>query len=75
MTGVAILGAGDIANVHIEAYKKLSGRCRIAALADIFLQKAQEKKEKYGLYCDVVEDYKELVDREDIDLVYVCLPP
>lgn len=75
MIGVAILGAGDIANVHIEAYKALAGRCRIVALADIFLQKAQEKKEKYGLDCDVVEDYKELVNREDIDLVSVCLPP
>ena len=32
MVGVAILGAGDIANVHIEAYKELAGRCRIVAL-------------------------------------------
>lgn len=75
MIGVAILGAGDIANVHIEAYKELEGRCRITALADIFTDKAAAKREKYGLDCDVVADYKELLDREDVDLVSICLPP
>ena len=61
MVGVAILGAGDIANVHIEAYKELAGRCRIVALADIYTDKAEAKKQKYGLDCDVVADYKELL--------------
>lgn len=75
MIGVAILGAGDIANIHIEAYQQFKKRCRIVALADIFTEKAQEKKEKYGLDCDVVGDYKELLGREDIQLVSVCLPP
>ena len=51
MVGVAILGAGDIANVHIEAYKELAGRCRIVALADIYTDKAEAKKQKYGLDC------------------------
>ena len=54
MVGVAILGAGDIANVHIEAYNELAGRCRIVALADIYTDKAEAKKQKYGLDCDVV---------------------
>ena len=75
MVGVAILGAGDIANVHIEAYNELAGRCRIVALADIYTDKAEAKKQKYGLDCDVVADYKELLGREDVDLVSVCLPP
>lgn len=75
MIGIAILGAGDIANIHIEAYKELAGRCRIVALADIFTEKAGAKREKYGLDCDVVADYRELLDREDVNLVSVCLPP
>lgn len=75
MIGIAILGAGDIANVHIEAYLKLKDRCRILALADIFTDKAEAKKEKYGLDCQVVADYRELLNREDIRLVSVCLPP
>lgn len=75
MIGIAILGAGDIANVHIEAYQQLGERCKIVALADIFTDKAEAKKEKYGLDCQVVADYKELLDREDINLVSICLPP
>ncbi|MDY5483602.1 MAG: Gfo/Idh/MocA family oxidoreductase [Clostridium sp.] len=75
MIGVAILGAGDIANIHIEAYQQFGQRCHIVALADIFTEKAQEKKEKYGLDCDVVGDYRELLERDDIQLVSVCLPP
>lgn len=75
MIGVAILGAGDIANVHIEAYKQLEGRCKVVAIADLFQDKAQEKKEKYDLDCDVVGDYKELLDRDDVNLVSICLPP
>jgi predicted dehydrogenase len=75
MIGVAILGAGDIANVHIEAYKQLGDRCRIVALVDMFTEKAAEKRDKYGLDCEVVADYKELLDREDVNLVSICLPP
>lgn len=75
MIGVAILGAGDIANIHIEAYQAFADRCRIVALADIFTEKAEEKKAKYGLDCDVVADYKELLGRGDVDLVSICLPP
>lgn len=75
MIGVAILGVGDIANVHIEACKQLSDRCRIVALADLFTDKAEAKRDKYHLNCDVVGDYKELLEREDIDLVSICLPP
>lgn len=75
MIGIAILGAGDIANIHIEAYKKLAGRCRIVALADIFTEKAGAKRDKYGLDCEVVADYRELLEREDVNLVSVCLPP
>ena len=48
MVGVAILGAGDIANVHIEAYKELAGRCRIVALADIFTDKVQFTRDYTG---------------------------
>lgn len=75
MVGVAIIGVGDIANIHIEAYQQLKGRCEIRALSDLYTIKAEEKAEKYGLLCDIVKDYKELLDREDIQLISICLPP
>ncbi len=75
MIGVAILGAGDIANTHIEAYKELWPRCQIRALADVNEEKARRKKEKYGLDCQILKDYRELAGREDISLISICLPP
>ena len=75
MLGVAVLGAGDIANTHIEAFCQLKNRCRIIALADVNIRKAEEKKEKYALDCDVTDDYRSLLEREDIQIVSICLPP
>lgn len=75
MIGVAILGVGDIANIHIEAFQKLSGRCEIRALADLYTEKAEEKKKKYQLDCDIYRDYHEILNRDDIQLVSICLPP
>lgn len=75
MLGIAILGVGDIANVHIEGYLALKDRCEIRALVDIFTDKTEAKREKYGLICDIVADYHTLLARKDIDLVSICLPP
>ncbi|MDO4324556.1 MAG: Gfo/Idh/MocA family oxidoreductase [bacterium] len=75
MTGVAIIGVGDIANTHIEGYLKFKERCEIRLLVDRMVRKAEEKVEKYHLDCQVSEDYREILTREDIDLVSVCLPP
>lgn len=75
MLGIAILGVGDIANIHIEAYQKLYPRCEIRALIDFSVDKALQKKEKYGLSCQIYSDYADILAREDIDLVSICLPP
>jgi predicted dehydrogenase len=75
MIGVAIIGAGDIANIHIEALKKLHDRCKIVVLSDIYEDKAKEKAGKYDLDCEIVGDYRNLLLRSDIDLVSICLPP
>ncbi|ABX40986.1 Gfo/Idh/MocA family protein [Lachnoclostridium phytofermentans] len=75
MLGIAILGVGDIANIHINSYLELKGRCEIKALVDVYRNKAEEKAQKYNLNCEVFEDYHELLTRDDIDLVSICLPP
>ncbi len=75
MLGVAVLGAGDIANTHIEAFEMIKDRCSIRALADVNVGKAEEKRKKYALNCDVTDDYHTLLNREDIQIVSICLPP
>lgn len=74
MLKVAIIGAGAIANAHINSYLQFKERCEIVALCDMYPDKAEAKKNEFGLNAKVVSDYKELLD-DEIDLISVCLPP
>ena len=75
MINVAIIGAGAISNAHISAYMKFPERCRIVAVVDVYMEKAQKRIEEYGLHDAVaVADYHELL-QNDIDLVSICTPP
>lgn len=75
MIRVAIVGTGNISQAHIGAYLTFPDRCKIVALVDIMPEKAEEKKARYGLDCDVYDDHLKILDRTDIDLVDVCTPP
>lgn len=76
MINVAIVGTGGISAAHIDAWLQFPERCRIVALVDIVPEKAQQKKEKYGLTeAEVYDDHHAILNRNDIDLVDVCTPP
>ncbi len=75
MIQVAIIGTGNISNLHIPAWLLFPERVRIAALVDIIPGKAQKVKEKYGLDCDVYLDHHDVLNRDDIDIIDVCTPP
>ncbi len=75
MIKVAIVGTGNISQAHIESYLQFPDRCKIVALVDIVIDKAKEKAERYKLDCDVYDDHKDILGRDDIDLVDVCTPP
>ncbi len=77
MIRAAVVGTGNISGAHIEGLLTFPDRCRIAALVDIYPEKAEEKKKKYGL-----EDARVFASLEEmlasgikIDLVHVCTPP
>ena len=75
MLQIAIIGTGNIAPAHINAYLAFPERCKIVALVDIYPQKAREMKERFHLDADVYDDYKQLFKHTHIDLVSVCTPP
>lgn len=77
MIQVAIVGTGNISNAHIRGLLEFPERCRIAALVDIYPEKARAAKEKYGLKDAAVFDSHEkmLSSGLKIDLVHVCTPP
>ena len=76
MIKVAIIGAGAIANTHIEGLLKFKERCQIVAIADIYPEKAQEKIERFGLDAAVVyDDYKKLLAETEVGLTIIVTPP
>ena len=72
---IAILGAGAISDSHIQAYQKFPERCQIAALVDIYADKAQKKAERYGLQAAVFGSYEQALQEAAFDAVSICLPP
>ncbi|ACT03815.1 Gfo/Idh/MocA family protein [Paenibacillus sp. JDR-2] len=75
MLKIAIIGSGAISRAHIDAYQKFSERCRIVAVTDIYIDKAESRINQCGLTeARAYSDYKELLG-QDIDLVSVCTPP
>jgi Predicted dehydrogenases and related proteins len=76
MLNVAIIGTGNISVLHIQGYLKFTDRCKIVALVDIFPEKAQQKKEEFGLDDAIVYDsHEKLLGNPDIDLISICTPP
>lgn len=75
MLRIAILGAGAIADSHLQAYAKFPDRARVAALADLFPDKAREKAAKHALGVPVFRDVTELLGGCEFEAASVCLPP
>ena len=74
--GAAIIGTGNIAPQHVAGYLAHPERVEIKVLCDIFGDKAEKFAAVHGLEdCEIVTDYHELLGRDDIDLVSLCLPP
>lgn len=68
--GVAVIGCGNISGSHIPNYLKLDN-VEVRYLCDIIPERADRAVEKYG--CGkAVYNYKELLDKDDIDIVSVC---
>lgn len=73
--GIAILGAGAIADVHIQAYLAYPELCEVRAVCDTFPEKARELIETRHLPAKAYADLQEVLELENIDAVSICLPP
>lgn len=68
---IAIIGAGQIGKQHIQHYQSIPS-IEIVALCDVNLVEAQRVAEKYDIPT-VTENFRELLQRDDIIAVDVCL--
>lgn len=70
---VGIVGVGGIANgKHMPALAKIP-EVEMVAFCDLIQERAEEGAKKYGTPdAAVYTDYRDLVARDDIDIVHVC---
>jgi predicted dehydrogenase len=73
VVGVGVLGAGAWARgAHLPGYRR-DARCRIVGIADVEIDRAREAAREFDVPI-AVADARELLTRDDIDLIDVCTP-
>jgi predicted dehydrogenase len=73
--GIGMIGCGGISLRHFDSCNQLGSECVIRAVADIDLQKAEQRAAMVGGDVSVYQDYREMLKRDDIDVVGICTPP
>ncbi len=71
---VGFIGCGGIAHFHFDHYDK--GRmpdAQITAVCDLLDDRVQETAKRFG--ATPYKDYKEMLAKEKLDAVYVCVEP
>lgn len=68
----AIIGLGVIAPVHADALKRINAD--ITCVCDIDEEIAKKFVETQNLTAKIYTDYKEMLDKEEIDVVHICTP-
>jgi predicted dehydrogenase len=70
-TRIGIIGVGQIGKIHIQRYQAIEG-VQIVALADVNEVEAKRVSEEYGIR-HMYTDLRELLERDDVEAVDVCL--
>lgn len=68
---VGIIGLGMISNAHCAGYRS-SKNSQLVAGSDLIDSRRDEAQKKYGI--QVYADYREILRRDDIEIVSVCTP-
>ena len=68
---IGVIGVGQIGKIHLDNYRSIAG-AEIVAVADLNGTEAHRVAEVYGVP-DVYTDFRELLARDDVQAVDVCL--
>lgn len=71
MLRVGIVGCGSIFTMHATSAHHLNN-AQIVGVCDVKKERADKAAKKYN--CKAYYDYKELINKENIDVVHVCVP-
>jgi len=69
---VAVIGCGQIAQTHFHNYASMGNDIELIAVCDINEQKANDAAQRFGAK-HVYTDAREMLKRDDIDSVDVCV--
>ena len=69
---VGFIGCGGIARAHANRLVRFSD-VELVAFSDIVVGKAEALAHKFG--GRAYSDWREMLDRENLDVVFICLPP
>jgi predicted dehydrogenase len=70
---IATIGTGIIGFIDTETALKVPG-VELVAAADLYEGRRTHVQEVYGKKVDVYVDFREILDRKDVDAVLVCVP-
>ena len=70
---VAIIGCGWAGERHVNAFQELSDRANVSALVDNDRLFLEEKAREWSV-SETYTDYHDILSRDDIDAVSICLP-
>ncbi|MEM1558480.1 MAG: Gfo/Idh/MocA family oxidoreductase [Thermoproteota archaeon] len=72
---VGFIGCGGIAEVHIQVLSKIK-EVQLASFCDMIEERARLFNSKYaGNKGKVYSNFEEMFEKEELDIVYICLPP
>jgi len=73
MLKAGFIGTGGISGKHLTAMSEMKDRVEITALCDVREEAAKARAEQFG--GKVYTDYRKMFDEEDLDVVFICVPP
>jgi len=69
---IGLIGCGGIAGVHARGLSEIS-KVKLEAFADIVEEKAKSFSQQYG--GRAYTDWHEMLEKEELEILYICLPP
>lgn len=69
---IGVIGVGGIGGVHLQGYKECP-EAEVVAICDINEERLSERANQFGIP-NTYTDYKEMLNRKDIDAVSICTP-
>ena len=72
---IGVIGTGGIANgAHLPGYARIPDDCEVFEMCDIEPKALKQTSEKYPNVKHLFEDYKKLLEMDEIDGISVCTP-